>query len=136
MYIRKVNYYETDQMAIVHHSNYIRWLEEARVDWMEKNGCSLHELEKINIQIPVVDVYCKYLKPVHFGETVNIELKFLNYTGTRFEIEYTMYIQGDEKACNTATSKHCFITKDGRAVSLKKYNKEFHERIARAIDRG
>ena len=31
-YDHKVQYYETDGMGIVHHSNYIRWFEEARVD--------------------------------------------------------------------------------------------------------
>ncbi|MFI3324570.1 MAG: acyl-CoA thioesterase [Clostridia bacterium] len=133
MFKRKVNYYETDQMAIVHHSNYIRWLEEARIEWMDKNGCSLFELEKIGIQIPVVDVYCKYLKPVHFGQTVNIRLKFSNYTGTRFEIEYMMFIDEEDTPCNIASSKHCFIKTNGQAVSLKKYNKEFHDRIAIAV---
>ena len=38
-YIHKVQYYETDKMAIVHHSNYIRWFEEARVDWLTQIGC-------------------------------------------------------------------------------------------------
>ena len=35
-YQHKVQYYETDQMGIVHHSNYIRWFEEARTDYMER----------------------------------------------------------------------------------------------------
>ena len=35
-YSRKANYYETDQMGIIHHSNYIRWFEEARVDFLEQ----------------------------------------------------------------------------------------------------
>ncbi len=35
-YIHKVQYYETDKMGITHHSNYIRWMEEARVDFFEK----------------------------------------------------------------------------------------------------
>ena len=37
-YIHKVQYYETDKMGITHHSNYIRWMEEARVDFMEQIG--------------------------------------------------------------------------------------------------
>ena len=38
MYTHRVQYYETDQMGIVHHSNYIRWFEEARIDWMRDCG--------------------------------------------------------------------------------------------------
>ena len=35
-YERRINYYETDKMGIVHHSNYIRFFEEARLDMMKK----------------------------------------------------------------------------------------------------
>ena len=52
-YIRKVQYYETDRMGIVHHSNYIRWFEEARIFYMEKMGYSYSEMEKTGIMIPV-----------------------------------------------------------------------------------
>lgn len=44
-YTHKAQYYETDQMGIVHHSNYIRWFEEARVDFFEKIGCSYKDIE-------------------------------------------------------------------------------------------
>ena len=46
MYTHRVQYYETDQMGIVHHSNYIRWFEEARIDWMRHCGISYREMEK------------------------------------------------------------------------------------------
>ena len=45
-YTHKVQYYETDQMGIVHHSNYIRWFEEARTDFMEQLGMGYAEMEK------------------------------------------------------------------------------------------
>ena len=38
---RKINYYETDRMGIVHHSNYIRFLEETRCEWMRVLGMPL-----------------------------------------------------------------------------------------------
>ena len=34
----RVNFYDTDAMAVVHHANYIRWFEEARVDLIEQAG--------------------------------------------------------------------------------------------------
>ncbi len=37
-YIHRVQYYETDQMAVVHHSNYIRWMEEARVEFLDRHA--------------------------------------------------------------------------------------------------
>ena len=43
-YTHKVHYYETDKMGIVHHSNYIKWLEEARVEMMREMGYSFKSL--------------------------------------------------------------------------------------------
>ena len=36
VYEHTINYYETDRMGIVHHSNYIRFFEEARIDYLKK----------------------------------------------------------------------------------------------------
>ena len=45
-YIRKVQYHETDKMGITHHSNYIRWMEEARVNYLEQIGWPYDRLER------------------------------------------------------------------------------------------
>ena len=47
-YTRKINYYETDKMGVVHHSNYIRFLEEARCRWLEELNISMEKLEELN----------------------------------------------------------------------------------------
>lgn len=56
MYTHRVQYYETDKMGIVHHSNYIRWFEEARIDWMRHCGISYREMEKQGIIVPVLEL--------------------------------------------------------------------------------
>ncbi len=126
IYERKVNYYETDQMGIVHHSNYIRWLEEARIAWMESLDFPYQILEENGILIPVLGVSCKYVDMVRFGETVKIELEIVKYTPTRFDVEYTIY-HGNNTPCTTGSSNHCFINRAGRPVSLKKLLPEAHE---------
>ena len=52
-YRRRVQYYETDRMGIVHHSNYIRWFEEARTDFLRNNGIVYSDLEQSGVMIPV-----------------------------------------------------------------------------------
>ena len=47
---RQVNYYETDRMGVVHHSNYLRYLEEARYVWMEEMGLPYPEFEKQGVR--------------------------------------------------------------------------------------
>ncbi len=73
-YERKVQYYETDKMGIVHHSNYIRWFEEARTDYMLQNGIDYNAVEKeLGIMMPVLAVDCKYIQGAKYNESVKIE---------------------------------------------------------------
>ena len=71
-YKHKVQYYETDQMAVVHHSNYIRWFEEARVELLERIGMSYDRLEREGLISPVLGVKAQYKSMVRFGDSVEI----------------------------------------------------------------
>ena len=59
-YEHTAQYYETDQMGIIHHSNYIRWMEEARMDLMDQMGFSYKAMEEMEIISPVLSVNCEY----------------------------------------------------------------------------
>ncbi|MBR6171556.1 MAG: acyl-CoA thioesterase, partial [Eubacterium sp.] len=87
-YRRKINYYETDQMQIVHHSNYARFLEETRLDMMEQMGLSYARLEHLGIIIPVLELHCFYSHALHFGETVLIYPHVYRLTPARFCLRY------------------------------------------------
>ena len=67
-----VRYYETDQMGIVHHSNYIRYFECGRSDLLVKIGLPLTEIEAAGVMMPSVSVECKYRTPARFGDTLRI----------------------------------------------------------------
>lgn len=83
---RKINYYETDKMGVVHHSNYIRYLEEARIEWMEKIGMPFEMLEENGITIPVLGVECEYKHHVTFGNTILIDIFVKEYNGVRMTV--------------------------------------------------
>lgn len=82
-YNRKANYYETDMMGVVHHSNYIRWFEEARIDLMEQAGFPYQAMEDIGVIIPVISVECQYKHFVTFDEEVTIIAKIAAFNGIR-----------------------------------------------------
>ena len=58
-YQHQVQYYETDQMGIAHHSNYIRWFEEARSYILTEIGMGYEKMEEIGIISPVLSVSAK-----------------------------------------------------------------------------
>ena len=69
-YEHHAKYYETDQMGIIHHSNYIKWMEEARMDLMDQIGLSYKQMEEMEIISPVLSVSCEYHSMVHFDDTI------------------------------------------------------------------
>ena len=89
-YKHKVQYYETDKMGITHHSNYIRWMEEARVDWLDKIGWSFEKLENLGMISPVVEINCKYINSTKFNDIVEINVMLKEYKGVKLIVEYEM----------------------------------------------
>ena len=129
-YERKINYYETDKMGIVHHSNYIRFLEETRVVWMENADMPFEELEKIGITIPVLGVNCEYKKHVTFGDTIIIKPFVKEYTGVRLTVGYEVTNKENGKMVLLGETKHCFTDKNLKPINLKKAAPDFSEKFA------
>lgn len=123
---RKINYYETDKMQVVHHSNYIRFLEECRMDFMEQIGLDYGKMEESGIMIPVLSVSCNYKNPARFGETICIVPKVERMHGVKFEMSYRIYSEDFSVLHNEAASSHCFVDLDFKPVRLKKEYPEIY----------
>ena len=124
-YIHKVNYYETDKMGITHHSNYIRWMEEARMDFLKSIGYGMRKLETDGITSPVVSVECQYKRPTAFDDEVKIEVRLEKYTGVKLVMSYSMTDCESGALVLTAKSSHCFIDANGKPIAVKKFFPEF-----------
>lgn len=119
-YIHKVQYHETDKMGITHHSNYIKWMEEARVDFLDQIGYSYESLEAMGIGSPVIGVECEYKLPTTFADIVRISAKVDEFNGVTLRIRYTMVNVATEKAVLTGKTMHCFTDTSGKLIILKK----------------
>lgn len=119
-YRHQTKYYETDQMGIIHHSNYVKWMEEARMNLMEQIGMGYKQMERLEILFPVLSISIDYISMVHFDDTVLIETRIINYDGFHMELEYKMYNDETGDLHATATSKHCFLNGSGKSISLKR----------------
>jgi len=119
-YLHRVQYYETDGMRIVHHANYIHWMEEARIAYMEEAGYGYDRMEADGIAIPVLGIDCQYKSMMRFGQICRVLVRVTKLTPVRMSLSYEFYDSETDTLCGTATSDHCFIGKNGRAGSLKK----------------
>jgi acyl-CoA thioester hydrolase len=120
-FIRKANYYETDQMGIIHHSNYIRWFEEARVDFMEQIGYGYEKSVQLGIDFALIGLSCEYKSMVRFGEAVTINAKITTLTNVRMTVSYEVRDSVTDELRTTGETRHCFLVSGKKhPVSLKK----------------
>ena len=119
-YLRKVHYHETDKMGITHHTNYIKWMEEARIDFLDQIGWSYARLEREGIISPVIGVECRYQHPTTFDDTVRIRVGVEEFKGVKLIIRYRMTNEETGQVVLTGKTMHCFTTPDGRPLILKK----------------
>ena len=132
-YIHKVNYYETDKMGVTHHSNYIRWMEEARIEFLTQIGYPYDKLEEMGIISPVIGIECDYKASTTFSDEVEIEVKIKEFKGVRLVIEYAMTNLKTEELVANGISKHCFVNTEGKPVILKKSFPEFDKKLKELI---
>ena len=118
-YSRDVFYYETDKMGVVHHSNYIRWLEEARTAFFDAADLAYTVTESLGVMSPVTDIDLKFKHPARFGDKFTVKLRMTKYTGVRFRIVYAVVNQDGESLLE-GESGHCFIGEDYKPVSMSR----------------
>ena len=94
-----VRYYETDQMGIVHHSNYVRYIECGRSDMMKKAGMPIEAIEAAGVMLPVVSVECHYKLPAKMGDTLRIVSMVSKVPMAKLEIDTEIYNQHNDLLC-------------------------------------
>lgn len=119
-YIHEVQYYETDAMRVAHHSNFIRWMEEARHDFLIQLGVPYEKLERSGIIIPVLAVDCEYKHAVHYSDFVKIFITVESFSGLFFEVSYRMVNLDDTVIFAQGKTKHCFLDSEMKPTNIKK----------------
>ena len=126
-YIHKVQYYETDRMDVTHHSNYIRFMEEARIDFLARLGFGYDNMEAAGVVSPVTSISCDFKKPTTYPDEIEVEVCVKAASAASVTLGYDMKCRGE--TVFTAESKHCFL-KGGRIASLKREMPELFARLA------
>lgn len=129
VYEHECKYYETDQMGVIHHSNYIRFMEEARIDFLDQIGFPMDKIEAEGVVSPVVGINCQYKNMSHFKDVLCIKVFIKEYSGVRFSIGYEMSDKKTGQLRAVGESSHCFLTKEGKIVMLRKVMPELDKAL-------
>lgn len=129
-YKREVFYYETDKMAIVHHSNYIRIFDEARVDYLQQAGIHFSMIEELGILIHTLSINCEYKNPLVFAEPFAVYMKMTKFNGTTLELDYRIVSCKTGKVNALGHSLHCFTDTNIKPLRLKNKFPELYQTLA------
>jgi acyl-CoA thioester hydrolase len=118
-------------MGIVHHSNYIRIFEEARVHYLSEAGLPFPKVEEMGILMPVLSVEATYKRPLRFDEPFAVYLKIDKFNGTTLHVSYRMVSRETGEICVEGSSSHCFTDTDLKVVRTKNKYPEVYDVFAK-----
>ncbi|KXT78971.1 acyl-CoA thioesterase [Streptococcus sp. DD13] len=127
-YLHQVQYYETDGMRIAHHSNYIRWMEEARIDFFQQIGWAYDRLEDTGVFCPIVSVEARYLGMTKFSDWVKIQVRCTKLSSVRITLDYEMRTVTDELVFRGRT-ENTFLRQDRTFIRLKSDLPELYQAL-------
>ncbi len=133
-YKRRVKYYETDRMGVVHHSNYLRLIEEARLQWCNENIMDYRELEKLGCIIPAASASENFLNYLRFDDPFSIEVRLVEYKGIKMTFAYRIFNEDTGIICYRGESSHFFAKQNGENylpyLSFRKDFPELHQKLS------
>lgn len=107
-YRRRVKYYETDRMGVVHHSNYLRIIEDARMEWLRDNLTSYREMEEKGIIIPAISASENFKGYLHFDDPFKVAVKLVSFKGVKMTFSYEIINTNNNELCYEGISSHFF----------------------------
>ena len=115
-----VRYAETDQMGIVHHSNYPIWYEVARTELIKQMGLTYSEMEQQGLILPLIELQSKYISAAYYEDRLIVEAELKKVTGVKMEIEYAVYREDDETPINVGKTIHALVGRNLKPVKVSK----------------
>lgn len=112
----RVRFAETDAMGIVHHSRYLPYLEEARVEYLRHLGHPYHELRAEGVDYAVLEAWVQYRQPLRFDDEVTVHLRLGSATRASFQMAYLLTVGDQARA--TAVTVHGCVNAEGRPVRM------------------
>jgi acyl-CoA thioester hydrolase len=117
----KVRYAETDQMGIVHHSNYYVYFEAAREDFIAGSGIRYKDIEDEGVMMPIVETQCRYIEGAKYDDTIIIETTMEELTPVKVCLQYSVIREIDGKQLAKGKTILAFVEKESfKLVNLKR----------------
>lgn len=124
----RVPFFDTDAMRIVHHANYVRWFELARVEWMDCNNRPYRHYVEAGLHLATTHLECHYKWPARFDDRVTITTWPTNVRGASLEMAYQVACEG--RTLVTGLSEHVCVDDDGR---VRRIPREWRDQLRASL---
>ena len=126
-----VDFFDTDAMEVIHHSNYIRWFEIGRVEFLRMVGITLGELMADGYVFPITDVSAKFLSPGRFDDVLVMETTPIALTKAKMEFDYRILRKGTDVVLVTGHTQNVFTNREtGKIARLPE---KYYTKLATAL---
>ena len=130
-----VRYAETDQMGVVHHSNYAVWFEAGRTDFIRKMGLPYSKIEENGAMLPLLELKCTFKGFAGYEDEIIVKTSIKDCTGTRLLFHYEVFKAGSDKPITEGETMHCWTDSSLKPVNIKKFRPEIFDMIGEATQR-
>ena len=113
-----VRFAETDLMGIVHHSQYVVWMEEGRSDYMRRRGFTFDQWEAANIGFAVSELNLRYHAPAHYGERVTVRTRVESVRSRQIVFGYEIVNADSQQALVTGTVKLIAVDRQNQVRTI------------------
>lgn len=115
-----VRYAETDQMGIVHHSNYAVWFEAGRTDFLKQTGVSYSEVEARGVMLPLYEITCRYISPARYEDEIAVITSLRELSRVRIILSYEIKNIRTNALLATGETLHAFTDGNMKPLNAEK----------------
>jgi acyl-CoA thioester hydrolase len=113
-HVVRVRFAETDAMGVAHHSSYVAWFEEARVEFLRQLGTPYPEIRAQGYDFAVLELFANYRRSARFDELVTVHTRVASARAATFQMDYLLVVDGE--ICAVAATVHGVVDDRGRAA--------------------
>lgn len=128
----KVRYVETDQMGIVHHSNYYAYFEVGRTEFISYSGITYSQMEGENVMMPVIESHCRYIEGAKYEDSLLLRTWISELSPAKAVLSYEVVREKDLKVLAKGSTLHAFVDSISfKVINLKKKNNKIWESLSK-----
>lgn len=121
----RVSYGETDAMGVVYYGNYLHWFEQARSDFIRRQGMSYADIEQKGLLLPVQEAYCRYRASAQYDQEIGIYTGISKWGRASLTFVYLVYNHSRQgKLISQGYTKHACVNSQGRPIAVPDWLKQ------------